>query len=447
MSKIIDAVSVVLTYQDQIFAIQRQYFLKSFPGYWAFPGGKVEAQEATLAPHPLTSSLDAKLWAAVVRETQEELGFNLGEALANNKVQAVHFLGLAVTPEFNPYRFATHFFKIELKEKPTFIVDRGEALVAQWTSCQALLQRFDLGELLAVPPVIRVIKALALDIKTTHLGDLNIAYDAAVEVPMIESLKGVRQYLPLSHTVPPANRTNCFLIGDAGHEQILVDPSPQDENELRKLIHALRDQRVTKIMLTHHHPDHHEHAPQLARLWGVPITLSADSRQRLERIRPDYFAGIKLEVIQEGMELTQWLGHSVRVVAVPGHDEGQLALMPGNRAWFLAGDLFQGIGTVVIGAPEGDMAKYMRTLEKVILLAPRVVFPSHGIGLGSTFILEKTLEHRRLREEQVLVLSQQGKSEDEVLSALYSDIQPELFKYARKNIQAHLKKLRDEGRI
>ena len=447
MSRIIEAVSVVLTHGDQIFAIQRQYFLKSFPGYWAFPGGKVEAQEASFAPHPLTSSLDPTLWAAVVRETQEELAFNLEDALRNNIVTAVYFLGLAVTPEFNPYRFATHFFKIELKEKPEFIVDRGEALIADWTSCHELLQRFDLGELLAVPPVIKVIKALGLDIQTSHIGDLNIAYDAAVEVPMIESLKGVRQYLPLSHTVPPANRTNCFLIGDTGHEQILLDPSPRDESELKKLIHALRDQRVTKIMLTHHHPDHHEHAPQLARQWGVPIILSADSRQRLERIRPDYFSGIKLEEIQEGMELTQWLGHSVRVVAVPGHDEGQLALMPENRAWFLAGDLFQGIGTVVIGAPEGDMAKYMGTLERVILLAPRVIFPSHGIGLGSTFILEKTLEHRKFREEQVLALSQQGKSEDDILRVLYSDIQPELLKYARKNIQAHLSKLINEKKI
>lgn len=447
MSKVIDAVSVVLACGDQVFTIQRQYFLKSFPGYWAFPGGKVEPQEAPPAPHPLTLSLAPKLWAAVVRETKEELAFDLEEALAHDKVEAVHFLGLAVTPEFNPYRFATHFFKIQLSEKPSFVVDHGEALVGNWESCQNLLQRYEAGEMLVVPPVLKVLAALSEDLNIAHIGNLNIAYDPHVEVPMIESLKGVRQFLPLSHTVPPANRTNCFLIGDAGHDQILIDPSPKDQDELAKLLHALRDHRVTKIMLTHHHPDHHEHAPQLARLWDVPIMLSTDSRQRLERIRPDYFNAIKLIEIDEGMTLTRWLGHPVRVVAVPGHDEGQLALMPGNRAWFLAGDLFQGIGTVVIGAPEGDMAKYMRTLEKVILLSPRVVFPSHGIGLGSTLILAKTLEHRRLREEQVLALSQQGKSEDDILSTLYSDLRPELLKYARKNIQSHLTKLRNEQRL
>ncbi len=447
MSRIIDAVSVVLTYQNQVFAIQRQYFLKSFPGYWAFPGGKVEATEATHLQNPLTTSLDRKLWAAVVRETQEELAINLEDAIASHKVSDVCYLGLAVTPEFNPYRFATHFFKIELNEKPTFVVDRGEALVAEWMTCQELLVRFESGEMLAVPPVVKVIAALAADIKLKHIGDLNIAYEPQTEVPMIESIKGVRQYLPLSHTLPPANRTNCFLIGDSGSPQILVDPSPQDKSEMAKLIHALRQQKVDKIMLTHHHPDHHEFAPELARHWGVPIILSADSHQRLTRIRPDYFTDIIIEEIADGLKLTQWLGHAVEVIAVPGHDEGQLALMPSNRAWFLAGDLFQGVGTVVIGDDEGDMAKYFQTLEKVIALAPRVVFPSHGIGLGSTLILEKTLEHRRLREAQVLDLTQAGKSEDEILQTLYSDIQPELLKYARKNIQSHLKKLRLEQRL
>lgn len=447
MSRIIDAVSVVLTYKDQVFAIQRQCFLKSFPGYWAFPGGKVEASEATPRQHPLTASLDSKLWAAVVRETQEELAFNLEDAIASHKVTEVCYLGLAVTPEFNPYRFATHFFKIELNERPTFVVDRGEALLAEWMTCHDLLVRYENGEMLAVPPVVKVIAALATDINLKHIGDLNIAYDPQIEVPMIESIKGVRQYLPLSHTLPPANRTNCFLIGDKGSPQILIDPSPQDQSEMTKLVHALRHQKVDKIMLTHHHPDHHEFAPDLARLWGVPIILSADSHQRLTCIRQNYFAGIKIEEIAEGVKLTQWLGHAVDVIAVPGHDEGQLALMPENRAWFLAGDLFQGVGTVVIGDDEGDMAKYFQTLEKVIALAPRVVFPSHGIGLGSTLILEKTLEHRRLRETQVLQLTQAGKSEDEILQTLYVDIQPELLKYARKNIQSHLKKLRSEQRL
>jgi len=47
-------------------------------------------------------------------------------------------------------------------------------------------------------------------------------------------------------------------------------------------------------------------------------------------------------------------------------DEGQLALMPENRAWCIVSDLYQGVGTVVIAAPEGNMRKYFASLRKVI---------------------------------------------------------------------------------
>ena len=60
----------------------------------------------------------------------------------------------------------------------------------------------------------------------------------------------------------------------------------------------------------------------------------------------------------------------------------------------MAGDLFQGVGTVVIGEPEGNMQTYMETLKKVIKLNPKCVFPSHGIALGGSHILQKNLVTR-----------------------------------------------------
>ena len=68
MSKIIDAVSILLTFENEIFAIERQPFLKSFPGYWAFPGGKVEKTDNSPTKHNLLKEIDPRLWAAVQRE-------------------------------------------------------------------------------------------------------------------------------------------------------------------------------------------------------------------------------------------------------------------------------------------------------------------------------------------------------------------------------------------
>lgn len=448
MSRIIDAVSIVMTCGDEIFAIQRQYFLNAFPGYWAFPGGKVEAgDDAFSIKHDITTLLDHRLFGAAVREGQEELGIDLREEISSGRVNSVDYLGLAVTPDFNPYRYATYFFKIDFKQKVEFVVDRNEARFAKWMSAEALLKQFNLGHILAVPPVIKVIENLGRNPLVKKIDDLNFTYDNTQFVPFIESIKGMRQIMPLSHTLPPATRTNAFLIGDEGSPRVLVDPSPQDDEEYRKFKNTIALFGVDKILLTHHHPDHYERSNILARELNVPVLLSAYTFDRILQVRPDYFNGIKTQFIKEGEVITKWLTREVLTMEIPGHDEGQIALHSSDMSWFLAGDLFQGIGTVVIGGEEGDMLKYFNTLKRIIALSPKVVFPSHGIGLGGTSILEKTLEHRKLRESQILALHNEGLKPEEMLSKIYAEVSKELWPYALENIFKHLQKLRAEKTI
>ena len=444
MSKIIDAVSIVITCGDEIFAIQRQNHLKAFPGYWAFPGGKVEmGDEALFITHLLTQGIDPKLFGAIIREGKEELGIDLGLETIRGNVERIDSFGLAVTPDFNPFRFATHFFRFRLKEKCIFEVDVNEASLAKWISSADLLKQFDRGQVLAVPPVIKIITTLGSNPDVNFIPDLNFNYDRDNHVPYIESLKSVRQLMPLSNTLPPATRTNAFLIGDEG-PKILLDPSPKDSEEYRKLKNTILLFGLDKILLTHHHPDHHESSNSLAKEFNVPMLMSLDTHTRLSKKDPNYFDGIKISFVKEGDVITQWLGRNVVIHEVPGHDEGQVALAPEDMSWFIAGDLFQGVGTVVIGDDEGDMSKYFKTLEKIIALNPLVIFPSHGIGLGGTTILENTLEHRRSREKQILRLYQEGFNEDQMLNQIYAKIDQKLWPYALKNIQKHLEKLKAE---
>jgi ribonuclease/clavin/mitogillin len=448
MSSIIDAVSIVLTCGDEIFAIQRQNFLKAFPGYWAFPGGKVEAGDEKLAGNnDLSKNLDQRLWGALVREAEEELGVNFNEVAAAGGIDKINFLGLAVTPDFNPFRFATYFFKIQLKAKLNFVIDRNEARIAKWMSAEELLHQYDKGFILAVPPVIKVIETFGKDPHTESIPDLNFQYDNEKFVPYIESLKSVRQIMPLSHTLPPAVRTNAFLIGDGKNPKILIDPSPQDDLEYDKFLRTIKIFGVDQILITHHHPDHYERSNKLALELNVPILLSSFTFDKILSKNPAYFNGIETSFLREGDVITQWLGRDVKIIEVPGHDEGQLAVAPEDMSWFLAGDLFQGIGTVVIGGDEGDMAKYFKTLERVIKLSPKVVFPSHGIGLGGVSIIEKTLEHRKMRENQIKEFHLQGLKPEEMLDKIYADVPQKLWPYAMENIQKHLIKLKAENLI
>ena len=93
------------------------------------------------------------------------------------------------------------------------------------------------------------------------------------------------------------------------------------------------------------------------------------------------------------------------------------------------------------------MAKYMDSLQKVIDLDPKCVVPSHGVALGGTNILQKTMEHREMREKQILKLFKLGKNINQILDEIYFNIPSKVRKYAAANIQSHLKKLRSEGHL
>lgn len=448
MSKITDAVAFVITCGDEIFAIQRQYYLKAFPGYWAFPGGKIEKEDEGFDfVHPVINGIDLRHFGAVVREAQEELGIDLRTELLQGRIEEVNYLGLAVTPDFNPIRFSTCFFKIRFSEKIQFKIDANEVRFASWLKSSELLQMYDRGKLLAVPPVIKIIKTLAKYPEIKKIPNLNSDYDTTLNVPYIEALKSVRQIMPLSHTLPPAIRTNAYLIGDGDAPRVLIDPSPRDDSEYLKFMNTLKLFGVDQIMLTHHHPDHHERSTVLARELQVPMLMSEYTYRRLLHLDNLYFSGIEVRFLKEGDTITKWLGLNVQVWEVPGHDEGQLALSSEDLSWFIVGDLFQGVGTVVIGDEEGDMQKYFKTMERIIALNPKVVFPSHGIGLGGVSIIERTLEHRKTRENQVLIMYKEGLTIEQMLETIYADVSKDLWPYALKTIKKHLEKLRAEKQL
>ncbi|HZP12574.1 MAG TPA: MBL fold metallo-hydrolase [Nevskiaceae bacterium] len=439
-----EAVTGVLTHAGEVLILRRQPHLLAFPGYHAFPGGKIDrADRVDAAPLPGLEHIPPAAARALVRELDEEIGVHLTELGARDLIGEVRSLGVIVTPVSAPVRFSATYFSIEVKEKPPLHRDAGEIAELEWATPASLLERFERGDMLAVPPTIWTLRALAKDMCCARIEDFE-GNDPEAELTWIEAVAGVKSLGVRSNTLPPADRTNCFLIGDDVADRILVDPSPNSREELERLCGSIAELGFGQIFLTHHHPDHNECAEEIARRFDVPLGMSEYTRARLGK-RLD---GVQVRIWREGDVVTRWLGHPVGVVEVPGHDEGQLALMPDNRAWCIVSDLYQGVGTVVIAAPEGNMRKYFASLRKVIELGPRVLYPSHGLASGTTYRLEETLKHRLLREEQVKSLVLAGKSEDEMLAVIYKDLaDPRLLPFARMNIRSHLQKLREENVI
>ena len=445
MSKIRQSVMGVLCVGEEYLFIKRQNYLNVFPGYTSFPGGKVE-REDDCNPPAMLSEFSADLIECLRRELSEEISFDLFAAIENGEVKKVLELGKVITPDFNPSRFENYYFKIELHSKPPINFDENEIASISWESAKTIYERYHRDEILIVPPMKKLIDGLTQN-KSLPIN-LDLIYDNETEVPVINPVSSVIQLLPLSNTFPPAKRTNCFVIGEKPNRIVAIDPSPCDEAEYKRFKNSISKFPINFIFLTHHHPDHHEFSTKLAREMGMPMGMSKDSHERIKsEFGENYFEGIDLTFFKEGDILTTCNGEDVVIYETPGHDEGQLSLVPSSKKWAILSDLFQSIGKVVIGAPEGDMKKYFESMQRMIDLSPRVIFPSHGIALGGVDKLQLTLNHRKERELQVLGLFNEGKTEKQMLAIIYEGVDSRLFPYAKKTISAHLSKLESEGKI
>lgn len=439
-----ESVSAILIHKDEFYIIKRRDNLKAFPGYFSFAGGKVDEADShiDLNLNAQKFNLDQTHYKALIREVREELGVDVDELVNNNEVTNITHFGCAITPDFNPHRFKNYYFKIFLKNKPKFVLDHGEIDSAQWYDAKSAFGQFLGGHMLVVPPMITILEDLALDINSKNEIDPNLKYDGSVHVPVIRPVNGIYQYLPLSNTFPPANRTNCFFIGD--EFKVLIDPSPKDKSEFDKLVSTLayNNHKPNLIFLTHHHPDHHEYSVDLSTLLNIPMGMSEDTYNRLGS---EYFNSCEIKFFNEGDILTFSNSLAVNILHTPGHDEGQLTLVRQDNAWAIVSDLIQTVGTVVIGGDEGDMSKYFQSLERMINLNPLVVIPSHGIAIGGVQRLVETLSHRREREAVIKKLLSLNFDLEQMLSHIYPDLPARLHKYARLTIVSHIEKIKKEG--
>jgi glyoxylase-like metal-dependent hydrolase (beta-lactamase superfamily II) len=142
-------------------------------------------------------------------------------------------------------------------------------------------------------------------------------------------------------------------------------------------------------------------------------------------------------------------GDVLHVIYTPGHAFDHVSFwLPRARILF-AGDVILGRGSTLVTPPEGDMASYMRTLDEMKQLNPRIIAPGHGpLILDPAAKIDEYAAHRRQREQQVLAaLAEKPDSAEGLVARIYVDVSPELHELARGSVTAQLKKLEDEGRV
>jgi len=222
--------------------------------------------------------------------------------------------------------------------------------------------------------------------------------------------------------------TNTWVVGDG--PSFVIDPGPRDEGHIAEIARSAR--HVVAILLTHHHPDHAPGAPALGAAVRAPIAALVPQEGETA-----LSAG---EILRAG-------DVALEVVATPGHSSDHCVFYDRPSGSLFTGDAVLGRGTSVVDPPDGDMAEYVESLRRMLELGPSVIYPGHGPAVWSgTDKLHEYLEHRALRERQVLDGLHDGpRSPEDLVPEIYGEYPEVLRAAAARSLLAHLLKLEREG--
>jgi glyoxylase-like metal-dependent hydrolase (beta-lactamase superfamily II)/8-oxo-dGTP pyrophosphatase MutT (NUDIX family) len=467
----------------QVYWAQRSERMAFLGGFYAFPGGQRDAEDAETRVENCETAETAAMISCAARELFEETGVLVAcgaESLTKGQLESLlddltsgrmtfpqmlahyglkldardfTFAGRWVTPPFSPRRFDTWFFLVRAPRKQEPRIRTTEFAHGEWTNAQEAYTRWLRSEVLVAPPVLHAVKTLAAGLNDDLIARFLAAPQARREpVRRIEFLPGFICFPLRTPTKPPATHTNAYIVGRA--ELVIIDPgSPYEEEQtalaacVDELIGAGRT--VREIILTHHHPDHVAGTNALKSHLGGRVPVAA------HRLTAEMIAGaIQVDRFIEDGDVIELDGEPpllLRAMHTPGHTRGHLSFYETRTGALLCGDNIVGLGSVLIDPPEGNMRAYLATLARYKTLLPhvKVLFGGHGPAVGNAAAkIDEYIAHRLEREANILRAVEAGaRTPQEIVAQVYTDVSPKLHAMAERAVGAHLEKLLEDNLI
>ena len=236
--------------------------------------------------------------------------------------------------------------------------------------------------------------------------------------------------------------TNTYLVGR--EDLTLIDPGPNIKEHIDEII-RVGENKIKRILVTHTHTDHSPAALPISKVLDVPMygrLIDGESSWEDETFIPD--------VILNDADIIKTDEYTLEVIHTPGHASNHLCFLIKELNCLITGDHIMDGSTVVIGPPDGNMADYLESLNKLFQYKIDCLAPGHGNFMYEPKkVIESIIRHRLSREAKVLRrLEDVGDIDLESLTAIvYDDVPEQLHPIAKFSLEAHLLKLLNEGVI
>ncbi|AKH42568.1 putative polyketide biosynthesis zinc-dependent hydrolase BaeB [Croceibacterium atlanticum] len=244
--------------------------------------------------------------------------------------------------------------------------------------------------------------------------------------------------------------TQTYLVGsDSG--LAIIDPGPDEPGHLAALEAAIGDAPVLAICCTHTHRDHSPGAAPLARRKDAPILGCAPLALDTGEIRADapFDRSYSPDRVLRDGEQIEGPGWTLSAIATPGHTSNHLCFALEESGALFTGDHVMGWSTTVVAPPDGDMADYMASLERLYGREDRIFYPAHGPAVTRPRqFLRGMIGHRRQRERQILrLLGEEERSVTGLVPVMYKGVNERLWPAAGQSVLAHLLDLERRGLV
>jgi len=239
--------------------------------------------------------------------------------------------------------------------------------------------------------------------------------------------------------------TQTYLLGTDA--VAVIDPGPDLPEHVEALVAAIGGRPVVAILCTHTHRDHSPASRALAERTGAPIIGCAPLAMEGTGLEAGFDADYSPDRVLADGEAIEIEGKPIVAVATPGHTSNHLCFA--HRGALFSGDHVMGWSTTVVIPPDGEMAAYMASLDKLRRRDDRIYYPAHGPAIDNPQqYVRHLIGHRMQREKQILrLLGGRARDIPALVASAYPGLDPRLVAAAGASVLAHLLDLERRGLV